>query len=302
MVVILTILGILFGLFVAAVEKLREAAGRTQCQNNLKQIVLGLHNYAGTYQLHLPPLYSAPKLDGVACPQSLFFTVLPYIESDHVYSDGMRRAAVPGLTWTGIYDGSPIYSSVFYKTYICPADSTNSVTQRTAIGWIGGSYGANYQIFGTEDWKPKYTIDNIPDGNSFTVFIAERFAQYPGEAGKFIDPEGKVQQANTLWAWPANYPPNPPTSYTSPVPQNAALFAFHNARTAQGYGEVVFERPQMSITPPQADYRLVQSGHYAVVQVGMGDGSVHSVTQAVSQPTWQAALTPADGKPLGNDW
>jgi hypothetical protein len=176
---------------------------------------------------------------------------------------------------------------------------------------VGCSYAANYQIFGTAgaqtivgaDWKPKYNIGDVPDGLSNTVFIAERFAQQTGPAGAFLDPNGKEQQANNLWAWPANYGTKPPTSYATPVPQNAAIFGYFNLQTGAGYGWAVFDKPQVGISPDQADYRRVNSGHSAkVVQVSMGDGSVHGVSPDVSQPTWQNALTPADGVPLGKDW
>jgi prepilin-type processing-associated H-X9-DG protein len=81
------------------------------------------------------------------------------------------------------------------------------------------------------------------------------------------------------------------------------MFAFsHPDKKALGYGKAVFEQPQTGIAPAQADYRRVQSGHAVIVNVGMCDGSVRGVSSGVTQPTWQDALTPADGRPLGADW
>src|SRR5262249_27015361 len=146
-------------------------------------------------------------------------------------------------------------------------------------------------------------ITTIPDGLSNTVFLAERYAQFPGEPGRFTDPDGKQKQANNLWAWPAAYPPNPPTSYKKPVPQNAPVFAYGDPdKKGVGYGKAIFDVPQPGIRPQQADYRLPQSGHAAVVNVAMGDGSVRGVSASVTQKTWQAAVLPADGNPLGPDW
>jgi prepilin-type N-terminal cleavage/methylation domain-containing protein len=303
LLVVIAIIAILLGLLLPAVQKVREAAARSQCQNNLKQICLAVHNYAGTYDTRLPALFSAP-VTTQPNPQSFFFTLLPFLEQDNMYKAGMQDAATPGLTWTGKIglDGQ-IWSRGIVKIYMCPADPTNSPMQPTAIGWVGSSYAANYQVFGTKDWAAAYGIGNIPDGTSNTVFVCERFAQFPGVPGQFTDPDGKKQQANNLWAWPANHGTSPPTQYKKAVPQNAAMFAYGDPDKKEvGYGKEVFDQPQIGIRPPDADYRLVQSGHAAVVQVGMGDGSSRGVPASVTQPTWQHALTPADGIPLGSDW
>jgi hypothetical protein len=325
---------ILLGLIVIGLGLLLPFLTRTQrngahygCYNNLKQIVLAVHNYAGTYNSKLPPLYSAPMTQivsggvgtSVQNPQSFFFTILPFIDQDNMYKAGMSASVQVGalsdtksdppsnFTWLGqVSNGSGgtgnLFQFGFVKTYVCPSDPTNSTQEPTACGWAGGSYAANYQVFGTEGWKAKYDIGNIPDSTSNTVFVADRFAQYTGAPGQFTDPDGMTRQANTLWAWPANYPPNPPTAYTSPVPQNAALFAYFNLNTGEGYGGVALGPPQLGTPPDQADYRLVQSGHQAVVQVGMGDGSARGVSATVRPQTWQNAVIPDEGQALGDDW
>jgi hypothetical protein len=315
-VVLVFLLVIVGGLFLVSSQRVRDYAYyRAQCQNNLKQICLAIHNYAETYKSKLPPLYSAPIIGGHACPQSFFFTLLPFIEQDSLYRIGMGQGPdgpffdpkdkTVNLTWmcsTSSTSKTPIYSHAFVKTYVCPADPTNSTTKPTAVGWVGGSYGANYLLFGAKDWKPQYNIGNIPDGASNTVFIADRFAQFPGPAGQFTGPPGETQQANNLWAWPANWYTSPPTVFMTPVPENAAMFAYHNPWTRQGYGEIVFSLPQISIPPEQADYRFVQSGHTKVVQVGMGDGSARGIAADVSQRTWQKAVIPNDGTHGASDW
>jgi type II secretory pathway pseudopilin PulG len=302
LVIVLAIIAILIALLVPAVQKVRDAAGLTQCTNNLKQILIAAHGYASTYNNVLPSLYSAPVENGRPNPQSFFFTIVPYVEATNLYRNGMRNAVTPGLTWTGRCGNGQLWSDAFFLAYACPADPTNLPKRPTACGWVGASYGANYQVFGTENWAPNYKIAEIPDGSANTIFLADRFAQFPGPAGRFIDPDGVPQQAYNLWAWPANYPPSPPTAYKVPVPQNAALFAYHNLDTGQGHGPAAFGPPQAGIGAFEADYRLAQSGHRGVVQVGMGDGSVHAVSAGVSQQTWQSALTTADGHKLGPDW
>jgi hypothetical protein len=304
---------LVLGLLLCGIRKAQAADEDKRCMNNLKQLLLAVHNYAATFPGNpLPPLYQAPVSNGHNHPQTLFFTLLPDLEQDNLYKAGMtgngKKSLDPDdenvdLTWMGVAKGSEIYKAGLVPTFVCPADPTNSTTKPTKIGWAGCSYGANYTVFGAKDWHPIYNLGNIPDGTSNTIFLAERFAQYTGTSGEYTGPDGKKHQANTLWAWPPAYKTKPPTEFTKPVPQNAPMFAYGDPDKKEvGYGKVVFSKPQIDVTPDKADYRLVQSGHPKVVHVAMGDGSARPVDGKVSQETWQHAITPADGVPFGSDW
>ena len=63
-----------------------------------------------------------------------------------------------------------------------------------------------------------------------------------------------------------------------------------------------FNTPQVHPTQALADKSRANSAHTSGVLVGLVDGSVRMVTGGVTQPTWQSALMPADGIPLGSDW
>jgi prepilin-type N-terminal cleavage/methylation domain-containing protein len=355
LLVVNAIIAVLIGLLLPAVQKVREAAARTQCQNNLKQIGLATHTYASTYSSKMPPIYYAPKFKGYYHPQSFFFAILPFIEQDPMHNTGLapqpiaaptawtsggtgtldgNTGATPivNLTWTctdtGL--GGPIYNNGFVKLFVCPSDPTNSPSSGVSFagnitnGWGGSSYAANYQLFGSKsdtrnqgtsgiaafpaDWISPYNIGNIPDGNSNTIMVADKYAQYPGTPGQFTDPNGKTQQAVNLTFWPANYPEDGPSGYTfnpastppvvQTVTQNAPMFGY----TGYAPAGVCYDVPQIRVTPALADYRLVQAGHTGVVQVVMADGSARGVSAGVSQPTWQNAITPNDGLSLGPDW
>jgi prepilin-type N-terminal cleavage/methylation domain-containing protein len=94
LLVVIGIIGVLLALLLPAVQKVREAAARTSCQNNLKQIGLALHNYAGAYGT-LPAAYTKLPADdsdpnamfaGRRVGLSLLANLLPYMEQSAVYS------------------------------------------------------------------------------------------------------------------------------------------------------------------------------------------------------------------------
>jgi prepilin-type N-terminal cleavage/methylation domain-containing protein len=286
LLVVIAIIAILIGLLLPAVQKVREAAARSQCQNNLKQIALATHNYAGTFDSKLPSTYSAPvtqvviagNFSSLANPQSFMFTILPYIEQDNMYKAGMSASVtlgvvsdltiLPGATgsqgtnyvWLGqVSNGSGGLGNIaqfgFVKTYVCPSDSTNSTQQATPCnadgngGWVGGSYAANFQLFGNptlglngqpeQQYRSVFNIGNIPDGTSNTVMIADRFAYYP--AGGAIStpaltaPQATAQQPANLWCFPAGFKSATTAWSTGPYPWFAALFINSTAYAAPTY-------------------------------------------------------------------
>jgi prepilin-type N-terminal cleavage/methylation domain-containing protein/prepilin-type processing-associated H-X9-DG protein len=287
LLVVIAIIAILIGLLLPAVQKVRDAAARTQCSNNLKQIGLAVHNYAGVYNNQLPPCFSqTPPVqpNGSLNIQSQYFTILPFLEQQNMYNAGIYTpgpAGTPnyGQTWWGILPNGYIQNAGFVKTYVCPADPTNSTSQPTAGGWCGSSYGCNFQVFGTANWAAQYGIGNMPDGLSNTVFQAEKFANYPAGVPS-PTPGQPAGQAYTAWAWPTGW-----------APQYSAVFSYYS----QGL-------PQIGVNQNQANYALTQSAHAGTMNVGMGDGSVRGVTAGVSALTWFYAQLPADGQTLGPDW
>jgi prepilin-type N-terminal cleavage/methylation domain-containing protein len=271
LLVVIAIIAILIGLLLPAVQKVREAAARIQCSNNLKQLGTAMHNYASTYDSQLPALTSSTGAPQYGNYQGgILITLLPFIEQSNLYQ---LAIANPGDTWDPVRT-TPV------KTYQCPADPTlsNGWSANQVGGWMGSSYSANFQLFGAvraggNADAPQYNIGNIPDGTSNTIAFGEQYAaNYNG---------------GNLWA----YPGIDWSWQWTPV--------IANTRTLGGNALGV---PQFRPTQAQADKTLAQSGHTGQVLVLLADGSVRGVTAGVSQLTWQYALTPDDGNPLGSDW
>src|SRR5262245_14995297 len=78
LLVVIAIIGVLVALLLPAAQKVRDAANRTQCQSNLKQLGIAVHNYHATYDV-LPPA----RIEYQYCPWTVL--LLPYLEQDDLY-------------------------------------------------------------------------------------------------------------------------------------------------------------------------------------------------------------------------
>jgi prepilin-type N-terminal cleavage/methylation domain-containing protein len=274
LLVVIAIIGILTGLLLAAVQRVRHAAARTQDLNNLKQIALACQSYDNTNH-RLPPLAigydPAPQLGTV------FFFLLPFIEQDSVYQLGLEGQ----IGWENGVRSIPI------PTYLSPSDFSHTGPYNNfpiSGPWAVGNYLANYEVFGNgpnPDLGPGVNLDSgirlasgFPDGTSNTICFATGY----GNCGT-----GSPMRAGYRgWAYPADY----------------AWYA------ASYFGDppISTQPPQVAPTVADCDAGVPQGFSTSGAQVALADGSCRTVAPNISQPTWWAACTPAGEEVLGSDW
>jgi prepilin-type N-terminal cleavage/methylation domain-containing protein/prepilin-type processing-associated H-X9-DG protein len=209
LLVVIAIIAILIGLLLPAVQKIREAAARLACSNNLKQLGLALHNYHdanGTFppgSLHCCPLSS--YWGGEPAATTWGIELLPYIEQDNLYKQydqsfaGTVNCNIAGI---GQYQTSPRNLAVLatvVKTYLCPSDPNGTQLTVPGSGSLGTAgvpiAGSSYAAMGgatSTGFSPALTVDNYywdltslltypepPAGQNNSVFDATLYLPPP---------------------------------------------------------------------------------------------------------------------------
>jgi prepilin-type N-terminal cleavage/methylation domain-containing protein len=276
LLVVIAIIAILVGLLLPAVQKVREAAARAKCQNNLKQFGVAIANYAGAYQDKLPAMLSYNPSGAGWC--NFWYELYPYLEQSALFNASFNQ----GGCW-----GNNVNVGIV-KSFACPSDPTAATGKTTNTGWAGVSYAPNTSLFGSTvfadiygaQWTAsQYTIGTIPDGSSNQVGIVERIMSFPyygwGNASMYPMDQGQywgMNQYGSAYAWWGLYLPmiQPPlNNYVG------------NRQPAHPYYPVTY---------------------HPACQVQMMDGSVRGVTSSVGQGSWNAVCQPADGAVIGSDW
>jgi len=331
LLVVIAIIAILIGLLLPAVQKVREAAARTQCQNNLKQISLAVHNYQSAMNVY-PPSMLAPIGATFGTNNGSWGVhgrILSYIEQGNagvlvnleVAWDQQLMSNVPQTR---------------IPVYVCPADKNDTVRLSGSTPYVyPHTYGFNFGTWRVWDpatgqggdgmFYPNSRINptQITDGLSNTLMVAEvkAFTPYsrnfatasfpltpPSTVAEVVAlveaaPDKKIGPATNSNTGHTEWPDGRVhhSGFTTTLPPNTKVLS--TVGGAQYDADVNTQQEGRSATIPTCAAITSRSYHAGdLVNVALMDGSVRSVTSSISLPTWRALGTRINGEPVGGDW
>jgi prepilin-type N-terminal cleavage/methylation domain-containing protein/prepilin-type processing-associated H-X9-DG protein len=304
LLVVIAIIAVLIGLLVPAVQKVREAAARIKCTNNLRQLGVAAHNHHDTLRrfpagINLPistqsgavfptnALYKSGKIGNPPIPSAFLSwaeALLPFIEQDN-----LRKSLNTTQREFANCNGPNSTGAQVVQILLCPSDNLPQEVTTFVSGGVTyyfgmNSYGANG---GTRSWyvgnmttdgvfwiNSRVKMTDISDGTANTLLFGER---YHG------DPAYKNIETLGGWAW-ANFSAPQDYIFSTPVPVN-------------------YQLPPGTVTgapnfPEDNRVCAFGSGHTGGANFCMADGSVQFLTNATALPTLQALSTRSGGEPV----
>jgi len=301
LLVVIAIIAILVALLLPAVQQAREAARRTQCKNNLKQLGIALHNYHDTHNT-LPPasIYRYPNLvPGTPLNYSWIAMILPYIEQSPLYS--AINFSLP--LWPQTVNGERI-ASVKIPALQCPSDGGYNGGNIHQIAWTNyaGTEGYDWhqrpqhRLNGIFQIRTKLGINDIKDGTSNTVAIGEVTAHGFTNGPIRTSGTGIARRGNngvfraTVLATNSNGDVN-----VGPLldPEGTPRGGSPATATWWKASPYAFQPTYLAAWGPNAEWPGSSSYHVGGAQYLLCDGSVKFISQNIDMGQWPNVTAPA---------
>jgi prepilin-type N-terminal cleavage/methylation domain-containing protein/prepilin-type processing-associated H-X9-DG protein len=318
LLVVIAIIAVLIALLLPAVQSAREAARRISCTNNLKQLGLAMHNYhqaVGTFPIGAMGIRSPTHYPLVGDPTGLInrrtwaFMILPYIEKGPIFQ--AINFSLPFNPPTGAANNT--VSETLIPGFSCPDDPTfNQIDQNNrregnyVVNWGNSNWNQDlsttYNPFAGNPLMPgnavaflgapftmdkAYGVQNIPDGTSNTLLMAEVIIGAT-EGAKGYEHRGDIYNDDYNCAMFMAYtPPN------STVPD----------WIASGYCHYPYltNPPCINTSKAPNAYNASRSYHPGGVNALLADGSVKFFKNSISYSVWRGLSTTAGGEVVSAD-
>jgi prepilin-type N-terminal cleavage/methylation domain-containing protein/prepilin-type processing-associated H-X9-DG protein len=304
LLVVIAIIAILIGLLLPAVQKVREAANRAKCQNNLKQLGIALHGYHDTMQFF--PGCSAPQA-GFNTPQCWNAFILPYIEQVNIYNliatnwdiepynvDPTTPAGRAAGTILPIFLCPSANTTSTYNLFAAAPSTTffnnNAVCHYAAIMGSDRTLTGYASYLGIMSINTKNRIADVTDGTSNTMILGEWSGTVPPQehpttygGQSLCGPILYLGQADNTYVYSSKtitYPPNSPYFYNYVgVTGTPAPVAQPESLCTQG---------------------ALKSRHTGGINIVLADGSVRFISNSIDMTTFKNLADRADNNVLGD--
>jgi prepilin-type N-terminal cleavage/methylation domain-containing protein len=298
LLVVIAIIGILIGMLLPAVQQVREAARRTQCANNARQLALACLNYESAH-MHFPPGLNCPKggekdgrffdsneyQDGRPFPNaphnnkfgSWLVWIMPFIEANNAYQRldlNFREFGDPSFPESVGENvlGANSVGATIIPSYLCPSDFSADVINYRDEGEFFFAPNSYFGVAGKQSWfiaggvsgdgiltaNSSVTFGNISDGSSNTLLVGERYS-FDAEWPSFTTRRG--------WAW---------SSALSLQDCISGVLEPINYQLPVGVG------PSPSFALTDKKLNSFSSGHPGGANFSAADGSTHFLTNTGS--------------------
>jgi prepilin-type N-terminal cleavage/methylation domain-containing protein/prepilin-type processing-associated H-X9-DG protein len=298
LLVVIAIIGVLIALLLPAVQKVREAANRIKCANNLHQITLAMHNYHDSFGV-LPP--QVAKNANVCCYGTWQMIILPYVEQGNLFNQYANLGNELGTGERYDQGQNVLVTSTRLSVFTCPSDFP---ADAKTVSYNGGHYGITNQNYlvnqGNIDYaqgkdgtfmdeppglqflgapfsrKAQFRLTDITDGTSNTLMVAE-----------ILQGQGGDYRGNTWWAEGSGF-----TTFRTPnspgpdfISQNCVDKSV-NPLNAPCISPVISNTGDANI-----EVFAARSRHQGGVNVAFCDGGTRFINDTISWTVWQALGT-----------
>ena len=286
LLVVIAIIAILIALLVPAVQKVRDAAARSQCINNMKQWNIAMQSFHDTYKRFPLGSRRGPR-------QTWVMYLWPYIDQTQLTSSldyATQNFYLPPCTNTGMMTG---LCAASVSLYLCPSDNPGKdqfgdltyprVRGNYMVNWgtirydtapIAGAPWATFAMLDTNRTPRVTKIAHITDGTSNTLMMSEYLR---GWTPLDQDWRGDIHNDDGIFRFHTVTTPN------SPAPDQVYVSFLTQTGDAA--------MPAVAVNTTDAQYNAARSRHQGGVNAGLCDGTVRFISNSIQLSTWQALGT-----------